>query len=192
MGYLKGGNEMAETSTSRTTGARFSAARVPLILRLICAGAAGPLILLLAATVTGIASCFLGHGPGPLDLLFFVPLWAVAGGWMLLPYWGALRLQRRAPNTPGKAAIVLLAVVLVIALGATSFLVTSAFVLGWPHPPVTARLQLAVLYAAVIPILQWAVLYAAELLLYTAALLLRLLGLVARRRTRHSGNPFRP
>jgi len=192
MGYLKAGDEMAKTSTPTTTVACFSAAPVPLILRrLIYAGAVGPLILLLAVIVAGIASCFLGHGPGPLDLLFFVPLWVVAGGWMLLPYWGALRLQRRGSNTRGKAAIVLLAVVLVIALGATSFLVTSAFVLGWPHPPgkphapVTAKLQLAVLYAAVVPILQWAVLYAAELLLW---LLTHLLGLVARRRR----NPFRP
>jgi NADH:ubiquinone oxidoreductase subunit 6 (subunit J) len=82
MGYLKAGNEMTETSTSRTTGARFSAAPVPLILRLLTyAGAVGTLILVLVGFLAGIGR--LWQRDALEELVVIVPLWVLIGGWML-------------------------------------------------------------------------------------------------------------
>jgi hypothetical protein len=92
------------------------------------------------------------------ELVAIIPLWGLLGLWTLSPYWGALRLLRR-PTTRGGSNVVMFAVVVVIALAANSFLATSAFVGGKPHP--TADGVTLVL----IPIVQWILLGAAGLFL---------------------------
>ena len=86
-----------------------------------------------------------------MEVPIVVSLWFAVAAWVLAPYWAALKLQ---PRVPSRIATVILglAVVLVGALGASSFLVTSAFVGGPAHPTADA------LTLILVPVLQWFVL----------------------------------
>jgi hypothetical protein len=92
------------------------------------------------------------------DLILIVPLWVLLGAWMLAPYWGAWRLQRRESTTTAGRLVALIAALAVTALAANSYLATSAFVGGKPHPTADGATIL------IIPIAQWIVLGGAGLL----------------------------
>jgi hypothetical protein len=148
-------NELPRARSSLESGRTARASSLARVL--IYAGAAGTLILALngARLVLGP----LWQRGALSELIPIVPLWALVGTWILSPYWGALRLQRGWSTTPGQGAVVVIVALVVIALGANSFLATSAFVGGKPHP--TADGVTIVL----IPIVQWGALGAAGLLL---------------------------
>jgi hypothetical protein len=149
---------MNEAPTPGPGGEQVRAARAFSFTRLlIYLGAAGTLILVL----NGVGDVLgrLSRRSALSELVVVVPLWALLGVWILSPYWGALRLQRFGSATRGEGVLVVCAVLALIALAANSFLVTSAFVGGRPHP--TADGVTIVL----IPIAQWVVLGGAGLLL---------------------------
>lgn len=124
---------------------------------LIYVGAAGTLIFVLNGAAAGLSR--LSQRGAMDELMVIIPLWALIGVWMLSPYWGALVLHRRRTTTRGDGVVVGIVVLAIIALGANSFLATSAFVGGKPHP--TADGTTIVL----IPSVQWVVLAGAALLL---------------------------
>jgi hypothetical protein len=87
-----------------------------------------------------------------------IAMWLPIAAWMLSPYWGALKLQRRAMPLRITTIISVLAAVLVCAVGANSFLVTSAFVGGRARPTADG---VTIMFA---PGLQWLVVGIAMLL----------------------------
>jgi hypothetical protein len=93
------------------------------------------------------------------ELVVIIPLWVLVGLWMLSPYWGALRLQRLRATTRLEDVVVVAAAWAITLLGANSFLVTSTFVGGKPHPTADG---VTVMF---IPIVQWLVVVAAYVLL---------------------------
>ena len=124
---------------------------------LIYTGAAGTVILALAGLRFAVER--LARRAAMAELVIVLPLWALIGAWMLSPFWGALKLQRRVSSTRSGRVVIVIAVIVLIALAANSFLVTNSFIGGKPRP--TADGVTIVL----VPILQWAVLGAASLLL---------------------------
>jgi len=123
----------------------------------IYAGAAATVILMLNGFRLGLAR--LWRREAMTDLFAVVPLWTLVGAWLLYPYWGASRLQRGAPATRAAQVVVLLAILVVVALAANSYLVTSFFVGGSPHPTADGMTIM------LIPVLQWLVLGAGGLLI---------------------------
>ena len=124
---------------------------------LIYVGAAGTLMLVMNGAAMALGRMALRGVPA--ELVIIVPAWGLLGTWVLVPYWGALWLQRFGSATRGERVLVVCAVLVLIALGANSFLATSAFVGGRPHPTADGITIL------LIPILQWVVLGGAGMLL---------------------------
>jgi hypothetical protein len=148
-------NEVVETMPA--PGRSGEPRAVSWVRALIYAGAAGTLVLALNGVARGLGR--LAERDAMLELIVIIPLWALLGAWILFPYWGALRLERRGSATSGERVLVACAVLLLIALGANSFLATSAFVGGKPHPTADG------VTIMLIPIVQWMVLGGAGLLL---------------------------
>ncbi len=122
---------------------------------LIFAGAGGSICLVLAGFGRVLFNDRIGGDP--LLLIIILPLWILVGGWLLWPYRGAWKLQRRS-RTRAEGVVLILALLLMIALAANSFLATSAFVGGKLHP--TADGVTIIL----IPMVQWVMLALADLL----------------------------
>lgn len=163
-------NEVNEASTPGTKSSLLSAARKLSIAQLlIYAGAISTLVLVLVGFIRNLTT--FGHKQPMAELFVFVPLVAIIAGWMLSPYWGALRFQRQGARTRGGSVIIIVAVILVIALGANSYLATPALLGGKSHPTAAG------VTVMLIPMVQWLVLGLAALLL----------GLMSQRRTRHLG-----
>lgn len=139
---------------------------------LIYAGAVvGPLVFVLVFLICNIT--LMWHAQDLAKLVVTVPLIAVMAGWMLLPYWGALRWVRQGAKTRGGSAIVIVAVILVSAMGAISYLKALALLEDKYHPT-GGVVNLMII---IIPMVQWVVLGLAAMLV----------GLTARRGTQHSG-----
>jgi hypothetical protein len=139
-----------------STQASSSRRRLPIVRLIIYAGAAGTLVLVVAGCLRAIGR--IAERNAQAELLVVIPLWLLVATWTLSPYWGALRLHRRGMPSRAMAVIVGLAGVLVVGLGANSFLVTAAFVGGQAHPTADG------VTIVVVPILQWIVLGAAILI----------------------------
>jgi len=86
------------------------------------------------------------------ELFIIAPLWGLILVWALSPYWGAARLLGRATATPHARKVIVLAALTIVAFGANSFLVTSAFLGGRTRP--TADGMTIIL----VPLVQWIVL----------------------------------
>lgn len=139
---------------------------------LIYAGAVvGPLVFVLVLFIHNFTRMW--HAQAVYELVVIVPLIAVMAGWMLTPYWGALRWQRQGAKPQGVSAIVIVAVILVIALGAISYPKALAL-LGDKSQP-TGEVVFPMIM--IIPMVQWVVLGLAAMLF----------GLMARRGAQHSG-----
>jgi hypothetical protein len=124
---------------------------------LIYAGAGGSLLLVLIA----IGRVFSRVGSTTSRQSELIPIavgWILITGWVLSPYLGALKMERQPSATRARETILIVALVLMIALEVNSFLATSAFVGGRPHP--TADSMTIVF----IPLLQWVILGVASLL----------------------------
>lgn len=125
---------------------------------LVYAGAAGTLVLIVAGCVRAVAR---GVDRGAyVEVLVVIPMWLLIAGWMLSPFAGALMLHRGRWRSPARGAILVVVALLLAGLGANSFLVTSTFVGGDPHPTADAVTVL------VVPVLQWMVVGAAALALH--------------------------
>jgi hypothetical protein len=152
------GAKMNEAPTLGSCGERVRVAHSFSFTRLfIYLGAAGTLMLALNGFRVVLGR--LSQRGAMSELVVVVPLWAVLGVWILSPYWGALRLHRLGPTTRGEGVLVVCAVLALVALAANSFLMTSAFVGGRPHPTADG------VTIALIPIAQWVVLGGAGVLL---------------------------
>ena len=117
---------------------------------LIYAGAGGSLLLVLVA----IYRIFFRVGARSVPLSEFIPitvLWILVTCWILSPYWGALKQGQRS-STRAEGVILTVALVLMIAVEANSFLATNTFVGGRPHPTADG------VTIVFIPIVQWVVL----------------------------------
>jgi len=123
---------------------------------LILAGALGTGALILLGFSRALGR--LADRGGLHELVVIIPLWLIVGAWMLSPYWGVSRLQRRGATRAGDV-VALLAVLVVVALGAYSFLATSAFIGGRPRPTADG------VTIVVIPVAQWVVIAAAVVVL---------------------------
>lgn len=111
-----------------------------LLYALLYTGAGGTLLLVLV-------------GIGRVGSYIILP-----GYWMLSPYLGASILVGQRPRTRGEGLILILALVLLIALGANAYLASYTFVGGRLHPSAEAVTLI------VIPMVQWVVLGLAALL----------------------------
>jgi hypothetical protein len=157
---------MGETETPKLGTVPSPGARVASLVRvLVYAGAAGTLVLAL----NGVAPVLtrLSERGAMSEVVVIVPLWALVGVWMLAPYWGALRLHRYGSATTGESVLAGCAALALIALGANSFLATSAFVGGKPHPTADG------VTIVFMPIVQWAVLGVAGVLLRVSRVIRR-------------------
>jgi hypothetical protein len=92
---------------------------------------------------------------GPDRALEYLPmsvLWVFVAGWILSPYLGAALLRRTWVTRRRDEGTLAIALLLMIAIAASSFLATSAFEGGAPQPTADGMTIL------VIPVAQWFVL----------------------------------
>ena len=115
-------------------------------------GATGTVLLI----VTIMTMILTASGPPPtLPTALFV---VVIVAWMLSPFWGEIRQQRQRTRTPAEGVVALIALVLMIAMGAHAYLT------GWVFYNGPTRTTGQGMLAVLVPLFQWAILAGAAIL----------------------------